>query len=713
VNIRSLRLGILSALGFLAAFIVPIFVPGSFYSRVFAWALCGLMSANPMMHELALAKFSGQFSGRAVAADIPDLVAQRSSEFDDAPMSVTNPSSNTPNSGQSSSMASQRGVDISGKWQFDFGWFVFDPSDVDGSCRVASEAGPYKGEVSITQNGENISVSAPPEVPMSQGKIVGSDFTSSGEAPIRWQGNLSPDGMKISGVGTCGKVSQPFTLTRAKKCRKSQVMSIDQAIGSQSSNTSVPAFPGQVAPHTPIRAELLGDSEPSSFNSESNTSSQLENIAPNVFKATLKSQKGSKAEIIFELSGSKSTYRSAQLVIPGFCEDITYSYQFSDENKKIKMTNSQSKEIVLVEKINASTGMISFNGQAGKKSYEFDISGSVDKSAYKTKYDSSSTFAASKTKGLIERYTEFDNPDAATRTACGALQGLCDVLPLAQGVTVFMAGATVASGGVLAVPTVGMAGLTFIASWSCFAIHGGLPPLIPFMNSGGTAGIVEATGEAVVKAQVLSRATPAIKGITEITKGLSKFDDVMGTFSTITDVSMSAANTSLDARDLLNHAGSWGKETLKFLKSICHRPEQEADQPQPVTEAQQPPIKVTVVGPTRITKGQSTTARVEFKAAECNATEVTFGNVNAGLKTIKVPEGLKCGGSFDFQLFPDESGITLGCKEYSNSLTAYVPGVQIGNSKMAVDITVYSDKENSSPWPCYVKDIQAKGVANK
>lgn len=112
---------------------------------------------------------------------------------------------------------------LSGEWVFDFGWVVFDPSNISGTCRTQPERGAYQGRITLTQNGNQLSVSAPPEVPMVSAAVSGNQFEAGGPI-IQWRGIVSSDGNKITGTGTCGSASLPFTMTRRN---------------SQSSNTSI------------------------------------------------------------------------------------------------------------------------------------------------------------------------------------------------------------------------------------------------------------------------------------------------------------------------------------------------------------------------------------------------------------------------------------------------------------------------------------------
>lgn len=142
-----------------------------------------------------------------------------------APAVASNSGNNNNNSGQSplnqspqrtasqstEPQPSQPGVNLNGEWTFNFGYFI---ANSDGSCEVAPEAGSYQGQITITQNGSQLNISAPGAVPMTNGTVSSNQFESKGFSPMRWVGTISSDGNKISGSGICGSVNMPFTMTR-------------------------------------------------------------------------------------------------------------------------------------------------------------------------------------------------------------------------------------------------------------------------------------------------------------------------------------------------------------------------------------------------------------------------------------------------------------------------------------------------------------------
>jgi hypothetical protein len=72
------RLLLLALGSFITTFLLSFFTPGSIASRTTASALCGVLGANTTLCSVEL----GKWGDRAVAADVPVWVAQRSSEFD-------------------------------------------------------------------------------------------------------------------------------------------------------------------------------------------------------------------------------------------------------------------------------------------------------------------------------------------------------------------------------------------------------------------------------------------------------------------------------------------------------------------------------------------------------------------------------------------------------------------------------------------------------
>ncbi|MDJ1168964.1 hypothetical protein PMG71_05955 [Roseofilum sp. BLCC_M154] len=106
--------------------------------------------------------------------------------------------------------ASTTGTDLNGDWRFDFGWFTY--SSQEGCTSVSP--GTYTGLMTISQNGNQLSMSPDGPVPMDDGTLSGNQFQARGGTPMRWVGTVSSDGNEISGDGICDSFTMPFKLTR-------------------------------------------------------------------------------------------------------------------------------------------------------------------------------------------------------------------------------------------------------------------------------------------------------------------------------------------------------------------------------------------------------------------------------------------------------------------------------------------------------------------
>ncbi len=80
-----------------------------------------------------------------------------------------------------------------------------------------------KYPITMTENNNQLTINAPPIVPMTTGSISSIapnyllQFEASGPSPtypIRWRGTSTGDGnyVNITGTATCGTASQPFKL---------------------------------------------------------------------------------------------------------------------------------------------------------------------------------------------------------------------------------------------------------------------------------------------------------------------------------------------------------------------------------------------------------------------------------------------------------------------------------------------------------------------
>jgi hypothetical protein len=672
VCMRNFRIALWSVLGFFIAFVAPVFTPGSWVNRVVAGSLCGVLSANPAMCGLTLVRIGD----RAVAADVPVLVAQRSSEFDDVPAAQSGRQpSMLPTT--SSSRSSQSTSGISGKWQFDFGWFAFDPSDVDGTCRVVTEAEPFQGEINIDQSGENLTISPPSGVPMRQGSLVGDNFNSSGEAPLRWQGKLNADGTIISGIGTCGRVSQPFKLTRLKSCRKSQIRSIDQAMNASSSNPEVPAFPGQVSSQTPLRPDFLENlnsaSNPDILSKNGLTLRRIKSIGSNLFESSLLTKNGSKLELFFELAGNKILYKSARFSsVLESCEEEVYSYKFSDNAKRVDIHVSPANNTLILETVSPTMSRLTISDKSGSKTYDLPVhSNKSGIKGFRNKSLSSKQFP-SRTKDLLDRYTDFaDSESIDKKVACGVLSGLCDLLPG------FQAAAAISLGiaPVAAPVSLPLLAGSFAASLGCFLAFGGvLPPL------------------------------PGIPSQSLTVQGVSAALDLVSAHTTLAEMIANGLGGELpDAREWFF---AWSPALLKFGKSLCPRPKKEPTpqsvQPQQPSKPQEDFVKATIVGPTTINPGESTVVRIEFQDSTCNATTVTLRGYTDASKTINLPSTERCSGKFDFTIVADNHRV---CNGYEHRFTAFVPGVSSGNGgrDATTPLVTVVGRGPSSGQTCYAK----------
>jgi hypothetical protein len=152
-----------------------------------------------------------------IADGIADQLRQHRAALGLPPQPIASRPGNNNNPSQSPT-ASNPGtsINLSGDWTFNFGFFSYSESDPEGTCKAEPEAGPYQDTITITQNGNKLSVSAPSAVPMTTGTISGNQFEASGPSPMRWTGIFEGDGNggTITGTGICGSARIPFKLDK-------------------------------------------------------------------------------------------------------------------------------------------------------------------------------------------------------------------------------------------------------------------------------------------------------------------------------------------------------------------------------------------------------------------------------------------------------------------------------------------------------------------